>query len=144
MTAHEFCLTSAGAFLVAGLVTGIWKYGCIARSADGRAPVYVDVAHRAALMYGFACGLLAMLCERSAWSNAVNLAAAIAAVAFFALAVTGYVVHGVLRDTDNQLARPHRLGGRIISGGAMRAFMATLIAAELGGVAVIFAGHLAR
>jgi hypothetical protein len=144
MIAHEFCLTSAGAFLVAGLATGIWKYGCIARSPDARAPVYVDVAHRAALMYAFACGLLAMLCERSAWSNAVNLAAAIAAVVFFALSVTGYVVHGALRDTDNQLARPHRLGGRIIPGGAMRAFMATLIVAELGGVAVIVAGHLAR
>jgi hypothetical protein len=144
MTAHEFCLTSAGAFLVTGLATGIWKYACIAGSADARAPVYVDIAHRTALMYAFACGLLAMLCERSAWSNAVNLAAAVAAIAFFALAVAGYVVHGVLRDTDNQLARPHRLGGRTIPGGAMRAFMAVLIAAELGGVAVLFAGYLAR
>src|SRR5437870_102204 len=109
MTAHEFCLTSAGAFLITGLATGIWKYACIAASPDARAPVYVDVAHRTSLMYAFACGLLAMLCERSAWRDAVNLAAAIAAVAFFALAVAGYVVHGALRDTDNQLARPHRL-----------------------------------
>lgn len=144
MTAHEFCLTSAGAFFLTGLATGVWKYACIARSADARAPVYVDVAHRAALMYAFACGLLAMLCEHSAWRNTVNLAAAIPAVAFFALAVAGYVVHGVLRDTENQLARPHRLGARTISGAAMRAFMIALIAAELGGVAVIFAGYLAR
>ena len=144
MTAHAFCLTSAGSFLLTGLVTGIWKYAWIARSAEARAPVYVDIAHRTALMYAFACGLLAMLCERSAWRDGVNLAAAAVAIAFFALAVIGYVVHGVLRDTDNQLARPHRLGARTIPAAAIRAFMAALIAGEVGGVAVIVAGFVAR
>jgi hypothetical protein len=29
---------------------------------------------------------------------------------YFAIAVFGFAVHGALRDTDNQLERPHRLG----------------------------------
>jgi len=38
---------------------------------------------------------------------------------FFAAAVLGYVIHGALRDTDNQLARPHRLGTRTVSPAAV-------------------------
>src|SRR5262245_9931013 len=106
MSASSFCLVSAASFFALGLLAGVWKYAWIARTADGRAPSYVDVAHRAALLYAFACHLLGQLCARSAWPDWVNLAAAIVLVSFFAAAVLGYVVHGVLRDTDNQLRRP--------------------------------------
>lgn len=142
-SAEALCWTSAGAFFLAALLAGIWKYACIAASPEARAPVYVDIAHRAALMYAFACALLAELVARSAWSSRTNLVAAAAAITFFALAVVGYVVHGALRDTDNQLQRPHRLGRRTVPAGAMVAFMAVLIAAEVGGFAVVFAGFLA-
>jgi hypothetical protein len=138
-----FCLISAGAFLLTGLVTGAWKYACILRSPEARAPFYVDTAHRASLLYAFACALLAELCERSAWSRAVNLAAAVAVITFFALAVLGYVVHGVLRDTDNQLQRPHQLGKRTVPSGQVLGFMVLLMTAEIGGFLVIFAGYLA-
>lgn len=73
----------------------------------------------------------------------MNLVAAIALVAFFALAVLGYVVHGLLGDTDNQLRRPHQLGRGTISAGSMLAFMLALSAVELGGFTTIFAGFLA-
>ena len=68
MTAPRFCLDSAGIFFLTGLLTGAWKYLHILRSAEGRAPPYVDVAHRASLLYAFACALLATFCERSAYS----------------------------------------------------------------------------
>jgi hypothetical protein len=143
LTAVTFLLTSAGVLFFFGLVFGAWKYACIARSPEAQAPVYVDIAHRAALLYSFACVLVAELARASAWSNTVNLAAAIVLVTYFAAAVLGYAVHGVLRDTDNQLKRPHRLGKKTIGDGAMRAFLVSLIAAEIGSFLVIFTGYLA-
>ena len=76
LTASKFLLTSAGIFFFFGLVFGAWKYVCIERSAEAQAPMYVDIAHRAALLYSFACALVAQFSGASAWSNAVNLAAA--------------------------------------------------------------------
>ena len=143
MTATAFCLTSAAAFFLVGLATGAWKYLCIATTAAARAPLYVDTAHRASLLYAFACGLLSQLVAHSAWSNTTNVAAAAMLVGFFAAAVLGYIVHGALRDTDNQLARPHRLGTRTISSAAMVIFMVTLTVAEIGGFTLICVGYLA-
>jgi hypothetical protein len=144
VTATTFCTTSAGGFLFVGLVSGVWKYVCIATSVDARAPVYVDVAHRASLMYAFACALLAQLTERSAWSNVVNVAASVAVIAFFALAVVSYLIHGALRDTENQLSRPHRLGAGTVPRAVMVACMAALIVGEIGGFTIIFTGYLVR
>lgn len=141
--AATFCTVSAGAFFLVGLAAGTWKYACIHRSEEARAPFYVDTAHRASLMYAFASALIAELCAKSAWPNAVNLAAAIGLVLFFALAVVGYLIHGMLGDTDNQLRKPHRLGRGTISNGAMLGFMITLALVEIGGFLVIFSGYLA-
>jgi hypothetical protein len=143
LTATTFALTSAGAFFFFGLLFGVWKYVCMARSAEAQSPVYVDIAHRAALLYAFACMLVAQLCVASAWSNAVNLAAAIVLITYFALAVFAYALHGALRDTDNQLKRPHRLGKKTIGDRVMRGFMFSLIGAEVGAFLVLFSGYLA-
>ena len=64
-------------------------------------------------------------------------------VLFFAATVLAYVVHGALRDTDNQLRRPHRLGRRTIPAGVMLTFMTSLVLAEIGAFAVVFSGFLA-
>jgi hypothetical protein len=143
MVAETFCFASAGAFFLVGLLAGIWKYHAIATTADARAPIYVDIAHRAALQYAFACALMAQLAARGAWSNATNLAASVTLVTFFAAAVAGYLVHGVLRDTDNQLRRPHVLGRRTVPPGAMRGFMTLLATAEVAGFVVLLTGFLA-
>jgi hypothetical protein len=143
VTAVGFCLGSAGAFFLAGLLAGAWKYWHTLVQTDARAPVYVDMAHRASLMYAFACVLLAQLAGRSAWADAVNLGASIVLVLFFAVTVLAYVVHGALRDTDNQMRRPHRLGRGTIPASAMLTFMVLLVLAEVGGFAVMFGGFLA-
>ena len=144
MTAHTLALTSAGAFFLTGLVTGAWKYACIARSAEAKAPTYVDIAHRASLLYAFACALIATFCAQSGFSEAVNLACAAVLIAYFAISVFGYLVHGLLRDTDSQLARPHRLGAKTLPAFVMTAFMVSLIAAEIGAFGVVFAGWCLR
>ena len=61
-------------------------------------------------------------------------------VAFFVSAVASYAVHGVLRDTDNQLRRPHRLGRGEVHGKVLSLYIYALIAGELGGFLVLFAG----
>jgi hypothetical protein len=141
--AVRWCIVAAGVFFLAALLTGAWKYFHIARSPTATAPLYVDIAHRAALMYSFASLLLAVFAGLSAWSDRVNLLAAALPLAFFAFAIGGYVVHGVLRDTDNQFLKPHRLGRGEVHPALLTSFMWALMAAEIGGFVVLFAGTLA-
>jgi len=140
--AVKLCIVSAGVFFLIGLLTGAWKYFHIARSPTATAPIYVDIAHRAALLYSFAALLLAVFAHLSVWSATVDLIAAALPLLFFAGAIGSYVVHGLLRDTDNQLLKPHRLGSGTVHPAAIGGFMWALMAAEIGGFAVLFAGTL--
>lgn len=140
--AVDLALLSCGGFFLAGLLTGLWKYRCIAASPDATAPIYVDICHRASLMYAFACLVLAAFAERSAWPESIDRLAVGGPVLFFAFAVLGYAVHGLLADTDNQLARPHRLGRRHVHPAAMSFFIYALAAFEISGFTVLFTGYL--
>lgn len=133
----------AAAFLAAGMITGVWKYARIMNANSAEAPYYVNIAHRTALLYSFACIVLAMLAKDSAWPYWLNALGLWLAVIFFAAAVGSYIIHGVLEDTSNQLARPHMLGRRIIPGFAMKLFMAALIISEISGLAILSTGFLA-
>jgi hypothetical protein len=125
-------LLSAAMFLWA-LLLGVWKFRQMDTAEDGLAHPYVDIAHRAALLYSFALLLIATFVELSGWSALVNLLAAGALAFYFYAAVAGYAIHGWRRDTDNQFRRPIR---------GLDAFMATLIVAEIGGWLVLVAGFL--
>lgn len=125
---------------MAGLLFGAWKYIHIHTSDKAQAPVYVDIAHRAALMYAFACLIIERFVELSRLSETVETAAVLAQVVFFALAVLTYAIHGLLKDTDNQLERPHRLGAVHLPGWTIVAFMGALMVGEIGGFAVLFWG----
>jgi hypothetical protein len=138
--AEQVAVFAAGAFFMVGLACGVWKYGAITRSSNATAPVYVDVAHRAALLYAFACLVVERFAALSTLDPGVELVAVVVQVGFFALALSTYVVHGLLRDTDNQLRRPHALGRRELAPGLVHGFMITLIVAELGGFALLFWG----
>ena len=138
-----FALVSAGLFFLSGLLTGVWKARWMMTSTDATAPYYVDIAHRTSLLYSFACLLLATFAQFSAWSDPVNTWAVVVPVVFFAGAVASYVTHGALRDTDNQLRRPYRLGARELPPGLMKAGMAGIVVGEVGGFVVLFAGFLA-
>lgn len=140
--AARLALIASGVFFLTGLATGVWKYRRIMTSPTATAPVYVDVCHRAALMYSFACLVLLEFAQRSAWPTTVNLAATALPVAYFAIAIGSYALHGGLGDTDNQLQRPHRLGGLEIPGPLMALFFWSLVVAEIGGFLALFAGTL--
>lgn len=138
--AVALAILASGVFLLIGLLTGIWKYLAIMASEKSRAPYYVDIAHRAALLYACCSLILAILAYFSVWSNSVNFWAVLLNVAYFALAIGTYVIHGLLKDTDNQLRRPHRLGKRSLPTVLIQGFMWSLILAELGGTLVLLAG----
>ena len=140
--ALKLALVSCGLFFLTGLLTGVWKYVCIARSPKAQAPVYVDLCHRAALMYSFACRVLAKFAELSAGPPWVDFWATLAPIAFFAQAVLVYAVHGWLDDTDNQLRRPHVLGRGTLPAGVVSGSMWLLAAAEIGGFVVLLAGAM--
>jgi amino acid transporter len=128
-------LLAAGLIFVGALLLGVWKYRQMAASPEGRAHPYVDIAHRAALLYSFATLLVATFVELSDWSEAVNLVAAFAVIAFFVGAVCGYVYHGLTRDTDNQFREGEDPPG-------LHTFMWTLIVVELAGFSVLLAGFV--
>ncbi len=117
------------------LLLGVWKYHGIATSEDHRAHIYVDIAHRVALLYSFGLLLIATFVQLSGWSELVNLLAAGAMAFYFFAAVGGYVLHGWRRDTDNQFRDPAP---------GTHLFMITLIVGEIGGWLVLVAGFLDR
>jgi hypothetical protein len=123
----------AGIMFLIALLLGVWKYRQMATSPDALSHPYVDIAHRAALLYSFATLLLATFVELSGFSTAVNLIAAFVPIFFFAGAIVGYSIHGWRRDTDNQFRDP-------VPG--THAFMYALIAGEVGGMLVLLAGFI--
>jgi hypothetical protein len=125
-------LAGAVMFLCA-LLLGVWKYSRIATSEDHVAHPYVDIAHRAALLYSFALLLIATFVELSGFSSLVNLLAAGAMTFYFFASVATYAIHGWREDTDNQFRDS-------IPG--THAYMVTLILAEIGGWLVLVAGFL--
>lgn len=129
----KITLLAAGLIFLLALILGVWKYRQIMAADDHRAHPYVDIAHRAALLYSFATLLLAAFVELSAWPAWVNLTAAGVVVFFFVAAILSYISHGARRDTVNQFENPNR---------ALEISMALLIAGEIGGFAVLLAGFI--
>lgn len=128
-------LLAAALMFLWALLLGAWKYRQIVVSEESVAHPYVDIGHRAALLYSFALLLVATFVELSGWGTLVNLLAAGALVFYFFAAVAGYAVHGWLRDTDNQFRDPVR---------GLHAFMVNLMVAEIGGWLVLVAGFAER
>ncbi|MFC9474233.1 hypothetical protein ACFTS5_18800 [Nocardia sp. NPDC056952] len=125
-------LLVTGFLFLSALLLGVWKYHGI--RTEGAAHVYVDIAHRAALMYSFAGILLAVFTELSAWPTIVNLTADLVVLAFFAGAIASYALHGLRRDTTNQF------DGKIPT--ELRLSMYGLIVGEIGGFGVLFSGFV--
>jgi hypothetical protein len=142
MTAELFCLLAAGVFFMSGLLTGVWKYTSIMGAANAQAPVYVDVAHRTSLMYAFAAILMREFVPYSPLGPTGTLWAVAVPILFFASAIAMYILHGILRDTDNQLRRPHVLGRGTVPGVLITIYMVALIVGEIGGFAILFFGLL--
>ena len=126
-------LLAAGLLFLLALGLGVWKYRQMATTGDHLAHPYVDIAHRASLLYSFATLLIAAFVELSSWPTWVNLTAAAVVVFFFLVAIGSYILHGARRDTTNQFEHPTA---------TLHIGMVALIVGEMGGFAVLLAGFV--
>jgi len=131
MTAYQLAIVSAGVFFLNALLTGVWKYRQIAASDQARAHPYVDIAHRASLMYSFAALLVATFVEISQLPNKIEFVATFFLLIYFAMAIISYMVQGFLKKTENQFINAPLIFGW---------FMWSLIIAEIGGFCVLLFG----
>lgn len=131
--AVKICLLFSGLFLLAGMCIGILKYRFTMQSTEHRAPIYIDIAHRAALLYSFAALVMAKLIEFSPYSQTVQLIIAGVPLIFFALTIIQYVKLGLKRQEQTQFSEKNFV---------TTWFMYALIAGEIGGVALILLGFI--
>jgi hypothetical protein len=131
--AIKLSLAASGAFLLAGMLLGVVKYRRIMSSPAHRAPAYIDIAHRASLLYSFAALVISKLLEYSPYSATVQLVAAGVPIIFFALTIVGYTTHGLRDDTENMFAERNFI---------TTWFMYALIAGEIGGMMVVLWGFV--
>lgn len=127
---------------VQSILNGNWKYRGMVKSKDAMAPEYVSILHRASLLYSSACILLAKFVELSTLSEEINFYSALAAIVFFSFAQVTYFLHALLKDTENQFAKPYRLGNWILPSFLIHMSMALLILGELGGFLILFWGFV--
>lgn len=131
--AVKLTLLSAGIFLLVGLLTGVMKYWGISKSEKHRAPYYIDIAHRAALMYSFAALVMAELLKYSPYSENVQLLITLVPLSLFAIAIAKYIHLGIENKTTNQFREPSSM---------LTLGMIILIVGEVGGVAAIVWGFI--
>jgi hypothetical protein len=133
--AVKISLAAAGFYLLAGMLIGVVKYRRMMQSAEHQAPVYIDIAHRAAFFYSFAALVMARLLEQNAFPEIVLVSASAAVLIFFTLTILGYLATGLKNSTDN-LFRQRNF--------TTTWFMYALIAAEVFGFLIIFIGFLIK
>lgn len=131
--AVKISLLFSGLFLLSGMLTGVWKYAKTMTSLEHRAPVYVDIAHRASFFYSFASIVIAALVVFSPFGRGWQVVIVLLPLAYFALTVSGYVREGVLDRTDNMFAERNFI---------TTWFMYGLIAGEIGGLLLILGGFV--
>lgn len=131
--AVKLTLAASGIFLLVGLVGGILKYRGIMTSPNHRAHPYIDIAHRASLLYSFAALVMAALLNFSPYPVQVQLVITGVPLFFFAAAIAQYYRLGLAGKVTNQFKE--------------RNFTTTwgmwlLIVGELGGVGAIVWGFI--
>ena len=131
--AIKISLLSSGLFLLLGMLIGIIKYRRMLTTPEHVAPVYIDTAHRAALLYSFAMLVIAKLLEYSPYSLAVQLGATGVVLTFLTLTVFGYLAHGLSNKTDNMFRERNFI---------TTWYMYFLIAGEIGGLSIIVWGFV--
>ena len=137
MPAIEFSvklsLLFSGLFLLLGMITGVWKYVCIMRSDEHKAPVYVDIAHRASFFYSFASLVIAALMLFSPFDPIVQIVIVAFPLFYFAIAVAAYIREGLKNETENMFEEKNFETTWVTY---------SLIAAEIGGMIFVLGGFI--
>lgn len=137
---QRIALTGAGVFFLIGLLSGIWKYLAMLSSENGTAHEYINVLHQASLMYGLAGIVIWKFAALSVHAEIWNITGVLGLNIFFGLAIFTYLVHAVLKDTDNQMRKPFVLGPGLLPAFILYGGMSMLIVGELGGFLILLTG----
>jgi len=131
--AVKLTLAASGIFLFVGLIGGVLKYRGIMTSPNHEAHPYIDIAHRASLLYSFAALVMAALLNFSPYSDQVQLVITGVPLFFFAVAIAQYYRLGLEGKVTNQFkARNFNTTWGML----------LLIIGELGGVGAIVWGFI--
>lgn len=139
-TAEKITIIFAGIFFLIGLLTGVWKYQQMMRTKNARAHPYVDISHRASLLYSFAALLILQFLKISQLPNWLELISSLSILLFFASAILFYLLHGFLKDTTNQFKPPFNIGMFTVPMTLFKAYMISLVIVEILGFIIIFYG----
>jgi hypothetical protein len=131
--AVKISLLSSGLFLLLGMLIGIIKYQRMLSTPEHLAPVYINIAHRAAFLYSFAMVVVAALLEHGNGSPGVQLGATFSLLIFLGLTVFGYLAHGLKNQTDNMFRERNFI---------TTWYMYFLIVGEIGGLSIILWGFI--
>lgn len=131
--AVRISLLVSGIFLLNGMITGIWKYAKIMSSPEHKAPVYVDIAHRASFFYSFASLVIAALIFFSPFRGVWQILIVALPLSYFIVTVIGYMKEGYLNRTENMFSERNFV---------TTYFMYSLIIGEIGGFIFILGGFI--
>ena len=90
----------AGLFLLIGMITGVWKYATIMKSENAKSSMYVDIAHRNALLFSFACVVIAKLMEFSPFSPKIQIVITGIPLFYFSLTTINQIKEGFAGRTE--------------------------------------------
>jgi hypothetical protein len=131
--AIKITLLFSGIYLLVGMLTGILKYQGMMKSEKHEAPVYIDIAHRASLLYSFAALVMAKLLEFSPFPIWVQILSTVIPLIYFSLAIASYIKLGLQNVEITQFSERNFI---------TTWFMYSLIAGEIGGVCLIVGGFV--
>jgi hypothetical protein len=131
--AIKITLLFSGIYLLTGMLTGILKYQGMMKSKKHEAPIYIDIAHRASLLYSFAALVMAKLLEFSPFPIWLQLLSTVIPLIYFTLAIASYIKLGLQNVETTQFSERNFI---------TTWFMYSLIAGEIGGVFLIVIGFI--
>ena len=97
---EKISVVFAGLFLLIGMLTGVWKYAAIMKSENHKSSMYIDIAHRNALLFSFACVVIAKLMEFSPFSPTMQLIITLIPLFYFSLTTINQIKQGFLGRTE--------------------------------------------
>ncbi|MBX7171702.1 MAG: hypothetical protein K1X72_12150 [Pyrinomonadaceae bacterium] len=96
----KLAILFSGLFLLIGMLTGVWKYTTIMKSEHAKSSMYVDIAHRNALLFSFACVVIAKLMEFSPFSMTIQIIITAIPLFYFSLTTINQIKEGFAGRTE--------------------------------------------
>ena len=129
--AVKISILFAGLYLLIGMLTGVWKYAAIMKSENHKSSMYIDIAHRNALLFSFACLVIAKLMEFSPFSLVVQLVITLIPLFYFSLTTINQIKEGFSGRTETIFKERNF---------STTWFMYGLIAGEIGSISLMVIG----